>query len=43
VKRAFQEGILEACWLRLRPMRVRNVCVSGTKGVGGGIEAARTC
>lgn len=38
--KAFQDGIFDACWLRLRPMRVRNVCVSGTKGVGRGIGAA---
>lgn len=35
-KRAFQLGIFEACWLRLRPISVRNVCTSGTNGVGRG-------
>ena len=30
-------GILEACWESCRPMRVRKVGGSGTKGVGGGI------
>jgi hypothetical protein len=37
VKRASQEGNLEACLLRLRPMRVRKVDASGTKGIGAGI------
>jgi hypothetical protein len=37
LKRASQEGILEACLERSRPMRVRKVVASGTKGVGEGI------
>ncbi len=36
-KRDGQLGILAACWERLRPIRVRKVDGSGTKGVGGGI------
>lgn len=36
-KRAFQDDSFGACWLRFRPMSLRNVCVSGTNGVGGGI------
>ena len=36
-KREGQLGILAACWERLRPMRVRKVGGSGTKGVGEGI------
>lgn len=36
LKRADQDGILEACWLSLRPISVRNVGASGTKGVGWG-------
>ena len=36
-KREGQLGILAACWERLRPIRVRNVGGSGTKGVGEGI------
>ena len=36
-KREGQLGILAACWERLRPIRVRNVGESGTKGVGEGI------
>lgn len=42
VNRALQVGILEACWLRLRPINVRNVSGPGTNGVGGGIGAALT-
>jgi hypothetical protein len=42
VNKAFQEGILEACWLKLRPMRLRKVCVLGTNGVGLGIGDALT-
>lgn len=34
VKRASQEGILEAWVESLRPIKVRKVVVSGTKGVG---------
>lgn len=41
-KSAFQLGIFEACWLRLRPISVRNVCTSGTKGVGRGAFGAVT-
>ena len=37
VKSARQDVILEACWLRPRPISVRNVWTSGTKGVGGGM------
>ena len=37
LKRASQVGILEACWESCRPIRVRKVGGSGTKGVGGGI------
>lgn len=33
-------GNLEACWLRPRPITVRKVCTSGTKGVGEGISPA---
>lgn len=36
-KREGQLGILAACWERLRPIRVRKVGGSGTKGVGEGI------
>ena len=36
-KREGQLGILAACWERLRPIRVRKVGGSGTKGVGDGI------
>jgi hypothetical protein len=41
VKRAFQEGILEVCWESWRPMSLRKVSTSGTKGVGGGIGRDR--
>lgn len=43
---------MDECWERDRPIRVRNVGTSGTKGVGGGIgreamrvevEEGRTC
>lgn len=37
MKREGQLGILAACWDRLRPIRVRNVGASGTKGMGEGI------
>lgn len=40
VKRASQEGILELWADMLRPIRVRNVLTSGTKGVGGGMRGA---
>ena len=36
-KREGQLGILAECWERLRPIRVRNVGGSGTKGVGEGM------
>lgn len=36
LKSADQDGILEACCERERPMSVRKVVASGTKGVGGG-------
>jgi hypothetical protein len=39
---AFHEGIFDACWLKLRPMTVRKVCMSGTNGVGRGIRVAFT-
>lgn len=35
-KRAFQSGILALCEESLRPMRLRKVFTSGTKGVGDG-------
>ena len=38
-KRASQEVNLEVCFESCRPMRVRNVAGSGTKGVGEGIGA----
>lgn len=37
---ASQEGNLLACLLRPRPMSVRNVSTSGTKGRGSGIVGA---
>ena len=37
MKSASQEGILAACWARPRPITVRKVCGSGTKGVGAGM------
>jgi hypothetical protein len=37
VKRASQEGNLDACAERPRPMTVRKVWGSGMNGVGGGI------
>lgn len=36
-KRDVQVGILAECWERLRPIKVRKVEGSGTKGVGWGI------
>ena len=38
MKRAFQEEIFEAWALKPRPMRVRKVWTSGTKGVGWGTD-----
>lgn len=40
MKRDCQEGILEDCAARPRPMRVRKVCTSGTKGVGWGTDGS---
>ena len=39
-KRAFQVCILLPCWLRLRPIKVRKVWTSGTKGIGRGVRGA---
>ena len=36
-KRASHEGILDECWLNCRPISVRKVGTSGTKGVVDGI------
>lgn len=41
-KSAFHDGIFDACWLKLRPIRVRKVCASGTNGVGRGIRIGLT-
>jgi hypothetical protein len=45
MKSAFHEGIFDACWLRFRPIKERNVGTSGTNGVGRGTRPAlaRVC
>lgn len=37
------KGIFAACCESLRPIRLRNVLASGTKGVGDGMLLAETC
>lgn len=43
MKRSFHEVNFGACFESSRPMSVRKVVVSGTKGVGSGIRLAEMC